>query len=303
MFRRFRLSVLVLTLILAVLPAAVAAQSSGDVTIETIPLGGGVFMLTGAGGNIGLSTGKDGAFLIDTQFAPLTGTIQAAVARVSEIPVRLVVDTHWHRDHVGGNENFAKTGAVVIAHENVRRRMASGGTIEALQAEIPPAALGALPQVTFSDSLDLHWNDEEMRIFHVAPAHTDGDAVIWFVKADVMHVGDVYFNGLYPFIDRSSGGSVQGLIAAVDRVLALADENTKIIPGHGPLSNSRELRAYRELVATVYGRVRNMVAQGKSRDEVLAAKPSAEYDAVWGNDFMSPAVFVGILYDDASTER
>jgi len=219
------------------------------------------------------------------------------------MPVRLVVDTHWHRDHVGGNENFAKAGAIVIAHENVRRRMASGGTIAALQAEIPPAAPTALPQATFSDSLDLHWNDEELRIFHVARAHTDGDAVIWFVKADVMHVGDIYFNGLYPFIDLSSGGSAQGLIAAVDRVLALTDENTRIIPGHGPLSNPSEFRAYRDLVATVYGRVRDMVAQGKSRDEVLAAKPSAEYDAVWGNDFMSPDVFVGILYDDASRER
>lgn len=303
MLRRFGPYALVLVLVVAALPAVVAAEGMDDVTIQTIPLGGGVSMLTGAGGNLGLSTGKDGAFLVDTQFAPLTAKIQAAVGQVSKIPVRLVVNTHWHRDHVGGNENFSKAGAVLIAHENVRRRMASGGTIAALQAEIPPASAAALPQVTFSDSLDLHWNDEEMHIFHVASAHTDGDAVVWFVKADVMHVGDIYFNGLYPFIDLSSGGSVSGLIAAVDRVLALTDENTKIIPGHGPLSNPREFRAYRDLVVTVYGRVRDLVAQGKSKDEVLAAKPSAEYDAVWGNQFMSPAEFVGILYDDASRER
>jgi glyoxylase-like metal-dependent hydrolase (beta-lactamase superfamily II) len=303
MLRRSRPYALAVALVLAILPAAAGAQGMDDVTIQTTPLGGGVIMLTGAGGNLAVSAGHDGAFLVDTQFAPLTGRIQAAVARVSELPVRLVVNTHWHRDHVGGNENFAKAGAVVIAHENVRRRMTSGGTIEVLQAEIPPATPAALPQVTFSDSLDVHWNDGEIRIFHVPPAHTDGDAVVWFVKAGVMHVGDIYFNGLYPFIDLSSGGSAAGLIAAVDRVLALADENTKIIPGHGPLSNPSEFRAYRDLVATVYGRVRDMVAQGKSRDEVLAAKPSAEYDAVWGNDFMSPDVFVGILYDDASRER
>jgi glyoxylase-like metal-dependent hydrolase (beta-lactamase superfamily II) len=303
MLRRIGPCAFVLPLVLTLLPAAAGAQGMSDVTIETIPLGSGVAMLTGAGGNLAVSAGRDGAFLVDTQFAPLTGKIQAAVSQLSKIPVRLVVDTHWHRDHVGGNENFAKAGAVLIAHENVRRRMASGGTIAALQAEIPPASAAALPQVTFSDSLDLHWNDEEIRVVHVPSAHTDGDAVVWFVKADVMHVGDIYFNGLYPFVDLSSGGSVSGLIAAADRVLALAGENTKIIPGHGPLSNPREFRAYRDLVATVYGRVRELVAQGKSKDEVLAARPSAEYDALWGNDFMSPTEFVGILYDDASRER
>ncbi len=301
MFRRPGLCAFML--VLALLPAVAASQGVNDVTIEAIPLGGGMTMLTGAGGNLALSTGQDGAFLVDTQYAPLTEKIQAAVTKISPLPVRLIVDTHWHRDHVGGNENFAKAGAVLIAHENVRRRVASGGTIAALGAEIPPASAAALPQITFSDSLDLHFNGEKIRIFHVAPAHTDGDAVVWFVNADVMHVGDLYFNGFYPFIDLSSGGSVAGFIAAVDRVLALTDENTQIIPGHGPLSNPREFRAYRELLGAVYGRVCEAVAQGKSRDEVIAAAPSAEYDAEWGNDFLSPAVFVGILYDDASRER
>ena len=289
-----------LVLALAVPPALAAAQDFDQVTIQARPLGFGVTMLTGAGGNMGLSTGEDGAFLVDTQFAPLAGKIRDAVAEVSTIPVRLVLDTHWHRDHVGGNEALARAGAIVIAHESVRRRMASGGTIVALGAEIPPAPPAALPHATFRDSLELHWNGGEIRIFHVDPAHTDGDAVVWFVQADVMHVGDIYFNGRYPFIDLSSGGSVQGMIDAVDRVLALAGEETKIIPGHGPLSNRRELRAYRELLAGIYGRVREMVAQGRSREEVLAARPSAESDAAWGNGFMTPDVFVGILYEDAA---
>lgn len=278
----------------------VAAQNDfSAVEIETIPVADGIFMLTGAGGNIGLSVGDDGAFLIDDQFAPLSEKIRAAVAAQTDAPIRFVVNTHWHGDHVGGNAPMAEAGAIIVAHENVRVRMHADRFVAAVGA-VPESLAAALPIVTFSDAVTFHWNDETIRVSHVDPAHTDGDALIYFADANVLHTGDTYFNGFYPYIDVGSGGAIDGMIAAADHMLELVDDETRIIPGHGPLSDRAELQIYRDVLAIARDRVAALIAEGKDRDAVVAARPMAEYDAAWGAGFMAPDRWIGILYDSLS---
>ena len=207
------------------------------------------------------------------------------------------MNTHWHGDHTGGNENMGKAGAILVAHENVRRRMGSEQFIKLFDRKVEASPEGALPVVTFAEGVTFFWNGDEVRVFHVAPAHTDGDSVIQFVKADVVHMGDTFFNGNYPFIDTSSGGRVDGILAAADRVLSAATDKTRIIPGHGPVGGKAELQAYRDTVKAVRDAVARLKAEGKNREAVLAAKPSAAYDAKWGQGFIMPDVFVGIVFD------
>lgn len=279
-----------------------AQQDFAEVEIQTAPVANGVFMLTGAGGNIGLSVGEDGAFLVDDQYAPLTEKIRAAIAAQTDASVRFVVNTHWHGDHTGGNEHMGEAGAIIVAHENVRKRMSAEQFIEAFGDTVAASPEIALPVVTFSDGVTFHWNGDQIRVFHVAPAHTDGDAVIHFVGANVIHAGDTYFNGMYPFIDVSSGGRLGGMIAATNRLLEIAGEDTKIIPGHGPLSNRAELTAYRDMLVAARERVGAMVAKGMSREAVVAAKPMRSYDAAWSGGFLKPDPWVGIVYDALTAE-
>jgi glyoxylase-like metal-dependent hydrolase (beta-lactamase superfamily II) len=281
----------------ALLLAAQSAPAPPAPAIHTVPVRANVYMLEGQGGNIGLSTGEDGALLIDDQFARMTDGIQAAVKSLTDKPLRFVINTHWHGDHTGGNENLRKAGAIVVAHDNVRRRMSSEQFLAAFNQRVPAAPAAALPVVTFSDSVTFHWNGEDLRIFHVQAAHTDGDAIVHFTRANVVHMGDVYFNGMYPFIDVSTGGTISGMVEAVDLVLQLVNPETKFIPGHGPLSGSAELRSYREMLSAVELRVRTLLEQGKSRDAVIAARPTADYDAKWGNGFIKADAWVGIVYD------
>ncbi len=287
-------------IIAAALAAAPLAAQQQEVQIRTIPIGSGVYMLVGQGGNIGLSVGPDGAFLVDDQYAPLTPKIEAAVAALTDKPIRFVINTHWHGDHTGGNENLGKAGAIIVAHENVRKRMSAEQFIAAFNSRTPPAPPAALPVITFTQGVTFHWNGGEIDVFRVQPAHTDGDAVIHFRAANAIHMGDTYFNGMYPFIDASTGGSLDGMVAAADRVLALSDANTKIIPGHGPLSTAAELRAFRNMLTDVGRQVRRLLAEGKTRDQVIAAKPTTAYDAKWGSGFLQPDVWVGILVDAAA---
>ncbi len=280
--------------------AAGQAQEMADVRIKTTPVAGSISMLEGRGGNIGVCTGDDGVFLVDDQYAPLTARIRAAVAAIHAGALRFVLNTHWHGDHTGGNENLGKAGTLIVAHDNVRVRMSSEQFNQIFDRTTPPSPSTALPVVTFSDAITLHWNGEEIHAFHVAPAHTDGDAVVHFRKANVIHTGDIYFNGLYPFIDVDSGGSIQGVIAATERILALADASTRIIPGHGPLSNRGELQRYRDMLVAVRDAIAPAVAAGKSLQEVQGAKPTAAWDAVWGNGFLKPDQFVAIVHRDLS---
>ena len=283
--------------ILSLGAATVAHAQTPDTTrITATRLAEGVYVLMGQGGNIGLSTGPNGAFLIDDEYAPLTERIRATVDSLCACPVRFVLNTHWHRDHTGGNENLGKAGVLIVAHENTRKRMSVEQFIEAFDAHVPAAPAGALPVVTFTDTITFHLNGDDIRAYHVAPAHTDGDVIIHFTHANVFHMGDTYFNGFYPFIDVGTGGTINGMIAAADRVLAEADAGTKIIPGHGPVSGRTELAAYRDMLAGVRDKVRPMVKAGRSLAQVQATRPSAQWDRVWGNSFFKPEQFVAVVF-------
>jgi glyoxylase-like metal-dependent hydrolase (beta-lactamase superfamily II) len=276
--------------------SAFAQQDFSKVQIKTIPVADGVYMLAGRGGNIGLFVGQDGAFLIDDQYAPLTDKILEAISAVTDKPVRFLVNTHWHGDHTGGNENIGKGGTIIVAHDNVRKRLAKGQFMKVFNANIPPAPPKALPVITFADGVTFHWNNETLEVVHSKSAHTDGDAVVYFKSANVVHVGDLFFNGIYPFIDAGSGGSLEGVIAGVDEVLGRIDDNTKVIPGHGPLGSKTDLKAYRDMLATVHGRMTELIKEGKNIDEIVAAKPTADYDAKWGGGFLKPDKWVKIVY-------
>jgi len=276
--------------------SAAAQQDFSKVEVKAEKITDGLWMLTGAGGNIGVSAGPDGVFLVDDQYAPLTDKIKAAIATVSDKPVRFVVNTHWHGDHVGGNENLGKAGAVLVAHENVRKRMSKEQFIKLFNRTVPASAAAALPLVTFAESLSFHLNGEDIDAIHVPPAHTDGDVVVFLHKANVIHVGDLVFNGMYPVVDLSSGGSVDGMIGAADRILAAGDAATKIIPGHGPLATKADVKAFRDMLAASRDAIQPLVKAGKTLDQVKAAKPTAALDEKWGKGFIKPEVWTTVVY-------
>lgn len=273
------------------------AEEQPEVTIKTQQLSDGLYVLFGRGGNIGLSVGDDGTYIIDDQFAPLTPKINQAIDKLTDKPVRFVINTHWHGDHTGGNENFGKAGAVIVAHDNVRERMSAEHVSTFSGRVTPPSPDAALPVMTFDSEISLHLNDDDMRVYHVANAHTDGDAIIYFAKDNVLHMGDTYFNIGYPYIDTGSGGSIDGYIAAVERGLELADDNTQIIPGHGPMSNKKELQEFGDMLKDLRQKVSTLKDKGMSLEEVIAAKPSAEYDAENGQNFIKPKQIVTFIYN------
>ncbi len=277
-------------------PLAFAQQDFSKVEIQTEKLADTVYMMTGAGGNLGLSVGEDAVFVIDDQFAPLTPKIQAAIAKLTDKPVKFLLNTHWHFDHVGGNENLGKAGALIFAHENVRKRMSTEQFMEFFGMKTKPEPKVALPVVTFTRDVSFHINGDEVRAFHAPRAHTDGDTMIHFVKSDVIHMGDAFFNKLYPFIDTSSGGTVEGVLAAADRVLKMAGDKTKIIPGHGPLATKADLKVYRDMLAAVSANIRAQIRAGKTAEQVIASRLTAKYDEVWGKGFLPPEKFVAMLY-------
>lgn len=282
----------------ALLPTTpVVAQDFSKVQITTTPLRENTFLLTGAGGNMVASTGPDGTFLIDDQYAPLSARISEALGKIGRLPVRFIINTHWHFDHTGGNEAFGQSGSVILAHDNVRQRMSTEQFIAAFDRKIPASPAGALPVITFTQGVTLHLNGDTIEVVHVANAHTDGDALVRFRKANVLHMGDTMFNGGYPFIDLSSGGSIDGLLAAHARALELADGQTIIIPGHGAQTDRATLVAYRGMLQQARDRIAALKAQGKTRDEVVAAQPTAEWDATFGTGFIKPAQFIGFVYD------
>jgi glyoxylase-like metal-dependent hydrolase (beta-lactamase superfamily II) len=295
-----RLRFVALVLAAAARPLAAQDVNPDSVQVRTERLAEGVYVLFGSGGNVGLSVGADGAFVVDDQFAPLTPKILAAIGRVTDRPVRFVLNTHWHFDHTGGNENMGKAGALIVAHDNVRRRMSTRQFMEAIRREIPASPPVALPVVTFAEGVTFHVNGDEVVVVHVPTAHTDGDAVVHFRRANVVHMGDVYPGPSFPFVDVGSGGSLGGVIAAVDRVLPLINDSTKVIPGHAPVTNRAALRAYRDVLAAVRDRVRRQVAAGATLERVLASKPAAEFDAAWGQGWVKSDEIVRRAYAEAT---
>jgi glyoxylase-like metal-dependent hydrolase (beta-lactamase superfamily II) len=256
--------------------------------------------LVGQGGNLGLSVGEDGSFLIDDQFAPLTPKIQAEVEAFGGGNVPFVLNTHYHGDHTGGNEPFGRAGAVLVAHHNVRERMSTPQHNALRGITTPPAPHAALPVVTYADGVAFHLNGHTLRAHHTPNAHTDGDSIVFIEDVDVLHMGDTYFAGMYPYIDVDGGGSIQGMIAAAERGLSLAGENTRVIPGHGPLSNRKELAAYRDMLVAVRRAVGEHVDAGHSADETVAAQPTKSLDATWATGFMKPESIVRIVHRSLS---
>ena len=293
---------IVLSVLLS-LPAAAQPDRFDKVQIKTTQWAQNIYMLEGEGGNIGVSVGEDGVFLIDDQFAPLTARILAAIKAISDKPVRFLLNTHWHFDHTGGNENLGKSGVVIFAQDNVRKRLTVKTPIEFFKAAYGPSAPAALPVVTFAETVTFHLNGDEATAIHMPNAHTDGDSIIHFRNANVVHMGDTYFNGLYPFIDTGTNGSVKGMIAAADRVLKISDDTTKIIPGHGPLSNKAELKAYRDMLVKISVKIEAMVKAKKTLAQVIAAKPTRDFDEAWGKGFLKPEQFVEIVYTSATKRK
>ena len=290
---------LILPLIAVPLSAA-QAQNFDAVEMRVLPVQGAVSMITGRGGNIGLFVGPDGVVLIDDQFAPLTEKLLAAVAGVTEQPVAFVINTHWHADHTGGNENLGEAGALIVAHDNVRRRLVWRHFAEQAEGFV---SAPALPVVTFSEGVTFHLNGEAVRVFKVAPGHTDGDAIVHFTGSDVIHMGDIFFNGLYTFFDRSSGGRFDGMIAGLEQGLALAGPDTKIIPGHGALAGRAELAAHKERMIEIRRRAQAAIEQGVSKADFIAAKPTADLAEAYNGPYqvMPPERFLALVYDDLSS--
>ncbi len=268
-----------------------------DVQIQTNKISEGIYMLIGAGGNIGLSIGEDGVFMIDDQFAPMTTKIKAAVAAITDQPIKFLINTHWHFDHTGGNENLGKENVLIVAHDNVYKRMSVDSLIGAFGMTVPASPTVALPVITFNDTTTFHLNGDDIHVFYQQNAHTDGDSIIHFKKANVVHTGDVWFNQAYPFIDTSSGGSLDGIIRGVENLLTIVDKDTKIIPGHGPLADKSELQAYLKLLITLRSRMQKLIDEGKTIDEIVALKPYADYDKTLGQGFMKPDDFLRIVHD------
>ena len=270
-------------------------QDYSKVQVKPTKLSATVWMMEGAGGNLGVSAGEDTVFLVDSQFAPLTPKIEAAIKAISPKPVQFLVNTHWHFDHVGGNENIGKTGAIIVAHDNVRKRMGADQFMASFNQTVKASPKVALPIVTFAEGLSFHLNGEQIRVIHVPHAHTDGDAIIHFMGSDVVHMGDTFFNGMYPFIDPESGGHIDGMIAAADQVIAMTTDKTRIIPGHGPLGSRADLKAFRDMLATVSERVKKAIAEGKTNEDISKAGLTRDLDEKWGKGFLKPDQFAGLV--------
>ena len=280
---------IMLAMLVASAVPALAQTDFSKVEIKVHPVAGKIFMLEGAGGNIGVSVGEDGIVIVDDQYAPLAPKIKAALASITDQPVRFVLNTHYHGDHTGGNEYFGET-APVVAHENVRVRLAAGLP----SRNIDPAPDGALPVITFNDRLSIHLNGEEVRAVHIPQGHTDGDSVIFFKGSNVVHLGDIFFNGLFPFIDIDSGGSVAGVIAGIEALLPRIADDTKIIPGHGPLGSKGDLEATRGMLRETSALVRAGLAAGKTAEQMKEEKILAKWDS-WSWGFITADRFVDTL--------
>ncbi len=280
----------------ALLTSPTAAQRDFEsVKITTEELAPGVAVLFGSGGNIGVSFGEDGTILIDDQFAPLTPKIEAAVEALGATPARYVVNTHWHFDHTGGNENLGKKGATIIAHDQVRVRMIEGN--ETGRFPVPPAPPQALPVVTYDRGVTLHLNGDTIDVMFVGGGHTDGDSIVVWREKNVVHMGDLFFNiSGWPFIDRSSGGSVRQLLFSLDSALGTMDDETQVIPGHGPMSDRAGLMAYRNVVGEAVTRIRALKDSGSTLEEVQAMNPLDSFER--GDGFISANAFIAVVWEE-----
>lgn len=278
------------------------AQEQAEVQVGAERLTEKLYMLwdSGGKGNTVILTGDDGVLMIDTKVEESIDKLLAKIKELSEKPIRFAILTHWHFDHVGGNEKVAKTGATIIAHENVRKHMGIEHDMKILNTKVPPSPEIARPVVTFKKEITFHLNGEDVKVFHLEPGHTDGDSVIYFKNANVIHMGDLYFEGLYPYIGIYSGGSINGMIKVINQILPMIDENTKVVPGHGPVSNKARLQKYVSMLTTIRDNVSWLMKEGNTMDQVIAAKPTQAFDKKWGKGFLPPDQFAKLVYMDLS---
>ena len=268
-----------------------SAQNFDTVKIKTLKITNSIYMLEGSGGNIGVLVGKDGVVLIDDQFAPLSEKIKNALKVLTDKPISFVINTHFHADHTGGNENFGGEGAIIVAQENSRLRMTTDQFMATFNNTQKAAPSVALPKVTFTESVSLHLNGETVQVFHVKNAHTDGDVIIHFKESNVFHGGDVFVRYGLPFIDQQHGGSIDGMIKGVDTLLALVNDDSKIIPGHGLLAGKKDLLDYKKMLETVRNRVIERIRQGKTLKEIIDADLTKEFTAGVGRDKFIKSVY------------
>jgi glyoxylase-like metal-dependent hydrolase (beta-lactamase superfamily II) len=276
--------------------AAPPPPDFSKVEIKTTDLGDDVYMLEGQGGNITVAVAKDGIIMVDGQFAPLHDKIKAAVATISNLPIKYLINTHYHGDHTGGNESFAKDGATIVAQINVKNRLAAGTTNGLTGVKTPPAPQGALPSDTYTNFSKIRLRGRVADLKHIANAHTDGDTYIWFKTANVLSTGDTFTNGRYPNIDFANGGNIKGMIAATDAYLKLVNAKSRIVPGHGPIADKAALVEYRTMLMTARDRMTKLVKDGKSEDDVVAAKPFADLDAKWAPTELAGKNFIRVVY-------
>src|SRR5436190_5538525 len=274
--------------------AAFRAQI-GATPIQAQQLGENLTLLSGPGGNVVALHGSDGLIVVDTFVSPAWPKLEESLKALGG-PVKTVINTHWHFDHTDNNAAFRAAGATVVAHENTKRRMSKPQRIEMLQLDFPPSPAAALPERVFKEGWKLEANGERVEVSHVAPAHTDTDVIVRYERSNVLHAGDTYFNGRYPLIDWSTGGKIDGMIAAADRLLGMAAADTAIVPGHGPLATKDQLVKYRDMLSAAADRVRKLKAAGKSLEECIAAKPLTDFESDWGSGRYKGDDFVKIVY-------
>lgn len=283
---------------MAALAVAVAQQPNYDtVRIRPVLVSNNLYFLKGSGGNIGVLIGNDGTLMIDDQFAPLSNKINGAIKTLSPGEIKFLINTHIHGDHTGGNDNFKKMGITILAQDQVRERMTKE-TVNRQNEKVPPRAKDALPDITFADKLNVHINDEDIELIHFDPGHTDGDVIVHFKKANVYHMGDMFVTYGYPFIDVSSGGSVNGMIAALDKILALMDDQAKVIPGHGELSTKADVKVFRDRLADIRDQVAAALKKGKKKEDLPNLGITDKYDAEWGKGFLKGKDFVMLVADN-----
>ncbi len=292
-----------LSLFMALTTLSYGQNQYDKVEIKTIPVGEGIYMLQGAGGNIGISTGDDGVFMIDDQFSPLTPKILSAISKISDKPIKFMINTHWHYDHTGGNENLGKKGVVIVAHDNVYKRLSTDQFIVAFKKAVPATPKDGLPVVSFNDQVTFHMNGLHIKAYHVKNAHTDGDSIIIFKDKNIIHTGDIFFNGFYPFIDTSSGGSIYGMIEVAASLLTQVDDNTKIIPGHGPLANKQDLQNFHDMLVRVVETITPLTKKGLSLEEATKRDPLKYLNEEWGDGFLNPNAFLSTIYQTIADHK
>jgi glyoxylase-like metal-dependent hydrolase (beta-lactamase superfamily II) len=289
-------SIFPLVSLLVVLAAAATAQDFAQIPVRTTQLAPGTHLVQGAGGNMLACAGPQGLLVVDADYLKMSAKLVAPLDSLGAGPCRLVVNTHWHFDHVGGNAALAAAGAIVMGHANTRRHMSAAQHLDVIDQDVAASSPEALPCEIVNDSLVIQWGDETVLLRHVPAAHTDGDLVVHLRRADVVHTGDLCFNGGYPYIDTAHGGTIDGVLAGLDVVLSLAGPATRIVPGHGPVATRDELAAYRDALQRFRDLVVAEMEAGRTLAEVQAAKPTAELDAIWGRRMFPPDAFTELVF-------